>query len=315
MLWDTATGPSLWDGCRSNRIGGTNQEEAAIQQMNPHARWRLEFAHSLSSRLRHYAGIDAIVVAGSVARGYTDAYSDLELILYWAKAPGLDLQEAIVADLKAGHRYPAIDPGHQSALVVDGFPVDLWHKTAAEHGAVIDTVLKEHSIDLHASNVMDTIRTCIPLFGAEVVQPLKERAAAYPEELAVRFLQTYLPHFHLRQLNLAAHRENPTAYYSILSAIQSSLFLSLLALNQSYFPTFKWIYPRLAELPRLPQQAGARLRQILSDEPLRAAAQLRTLLTETLGMVEAAYPHLDTAYPRYGLDQEARAYTEVPGRS
>lgn len=277
--------------------------------MNAQARWRLDLARTLSTRLRHFAGVQAIVVGGSVARGYSDAYSDLELLLYWDHAPGPDVRQTIVTDLRAEFRYPAIDPGHASALLIDGFPVDLWHNTVASADAAMDVVLLTYSIDLDASNVLDTLRACIPLYGAELVQQWKQRVQAYPEELAIRFLQTYLPHFHLRQLNLAARRDNPTAFYSIMSAIQCSLFLVLLALNQSYFPTFKWMYHRLDGMPLAPTQLASRLRQMFHEPPLCAAGQLHDVLTETLALVEAQYPQLDTAFTRYGLSQTPRAYT------
>jgi hypothetical protein len=156
--------------------------------------------------------------------------------------------------------------------------------------------------------VLDTIRACIPLYGADLAQQWKNRVQAYPEELAIRFLQTYLPHFHLRQLNLAVRRDNPTALYSILSAIQCSLFLVLLALNRSYFPTFKWMYHVLDGMSIAPPQIGSRLRRIFQELPLDAATQLRHVLTETLAIAEAQYPQLDTTFARYGLDQTPRAY-------
>lgn len=276
--------------------------------MNHHARWRLDLARDLSTNLYRYAGIQAIVVGGSVARGYSDAFSDLELMLFWDKAPALDVRHEIIADLRAEYRYPDIDSGHDTALLIRGVPVDLWHNTVAGEYAAMDTVLHEYSLDLTASNVLDTVRTCIPLYGEDLVQQWKERVQEYPEELAARFLQTYLPHFHLRQLNLAARRNNPTAFYHILSDIQCSLFLILLALNRSYFPTYKWMYHSLVGMPTGPRQIAARLRQMFHEPPLRAATQLHAVLAETLAIVEAHYPQVDTAFAHYGLDQTPRAY-------
>ena len=94
--------------------------------MNGHVRWRLDRARTLSAQLRRFAGIQAIVVGGSVAPGYSDAYSDLELLLYWDQAPSPDLQHALVADLRAEFRYPTIDPGHDSALFLSRCP---WRDT------------------------------------------------------------------------------------------------------------------------------------------------------------------------------------------
>jgi hypothetical protein len=277
--------------------------------MNAHAQWRLEFAHTLSTQLQQFAEIEAIAVLGSVARGYSDAYSDLELLLVWKELPSPDQQSILLRALQAEYRYPKFDPGYQSAFRIQGIPVDLWHTTIAQEEAVIHSVMHDFSLDLVANNRLDTLRSCIPLYGADQARDWKARIQAYPRELALGFLQIYIPHFHLRQLNLAAHRDNPTAFYHTLSAIHCSLFLVLLALNEFYFPTFKWMYPALQRMPRTPLQLAQRLRFMFDEPPIQAAAQLRAVLTETVDMVEAAYPDLDTSYTRYGLDQEPQAFT------
>lgn len=176
---------------------------------------------------------------------------------------------------------------------------------------MVRPVLVDYSLDLVANNRLDIMRWCIPLRGDELAQRWQAMSQEYPEELVIGFLQTYLPHFHLRQLNLAAHRDNPTRFYHTLSDIQCSLFLVLLALNQAYFPTFKWIYPSLASLPIGPERVGARLERMYHQPPIGAAARMREVLAETLAIVEARYPQLDTAYPRYGLDQAAQSYESV----
>jgi predicted nucleotidyltransferase len=277
--------------------------------MNVQAQWRLDFAHALSTQLRQFAGIETVAVLGSVARGYSDQYSDLELLLVWKELPSSEQQSTLLRALQAEFRYPAFDPGYQSAFRIQGIPVDLWHTTIAQEEAVIHTVLHDFSLDLVANNRLDTLLSCIPLYGAAHADDWKTRIKAYPSELALRFIQTYIPHFHLRQLNLAARRTNPTAFYATLSAIQCSLFLVLLALNKSYFPTFKWMYPALGQLPHTPHQIAARLHSMFQEPPTQAAERLGTVLVETLEMVETRYPQIDTAYPRYGLDQEPLAYS------
>jgi len=277
--------------------------------MNSHAQWRLEFAQTLSTHLQQFADFQVIAALGSVARGYSDAYSDLELLLVWKELPNPAQQSVLLQALHAEHRYPAFDPGYQSAFRIQGIPVDLWHTTIAQEEAVIHAVLHDLSLDLVANNRLDTLCSCIPLYGAAQVAEWKTRIQAYPRELALRFTQAYVRHFHLRQLNLAAHRDNPTTFYHTLSDIHCSLFLVLLALNTSYFPTFKWMYPALRRMPSTPLQIAERLQSMFYEPPLQAAAQLRAILSETLDMVERAYPQLDTSYPRYGLDQEPQIFT------
>jgi hypothetical protein len=70
------------------------------------------------------------------------------------------------------------------------------------------------------------------------------------------------------------------------------------------------MYPTLRRLPTTPNKLAARLHSMFDEPPIQAAAQLRAILSETLDIVETAYPQLDTSYPRYGLDQEPQALTD-----
>ena len=283
--------------------------------MNGEVRWRLDFGRDLSERLARFqqpGGIRASAIGGSVARGLSDVYSDLELILLWEKAPDPPTRQEIMTALGAEYRLPAADPGHDSSLAVQGIPVDLWHLTIAVEEATLRQVLDEYSLDLVASNRLDTFRNCIPLFGHDLLNEWKARIEQYPDELTIRFLRTYLPHFHLRQLNLVARRDNPTAYFHTLTDIQCSLYLILLALNHVYFPTFKWMYPIMETFAVSPKNLTARLRRMFEVPPLEAAGQLQTLLAETLAIMEEHYPQIDTAFARYSLDQAPQIFSAPP---
>lgn len=272
-------------------------------RMNQHAKWRLELAQNLSEQLSNFSGVHAVAAGGSVARGYADAYSDLELLVYWNQQPDAETRLAVFNCLNAERRYPKMDMGYDSAYLIDGFPVDVWHRTMEQEEAAANKVLDGFSTDLDAGNVLDTMRFAIPLYGADYLEPIKERIEQYPDELAVEFLKRFLPHFHLRQLLYAARRDNPTAFYSILNSILDGLFIVLLAMNRSYFPTYKWFYKRLAELPIVPEQIDFRLRQLYLESPLSAVKQLKAILEETVVLVEQLYPQVDTAFVRYGLEQ------------
>src|SRR5215218_7491667 len=129
--------------------------------MNAHVQWRLEFARTLSTELQQFADIQTIAVLGSVARGYSDAYSDLELLLVWNQLPSPDEQSTLLRALHADHRYPTFDPGYQSAFRIQGIPVDLWHTTIAQEETFLHTVLHDLSLDLVANNRLDTLQASI----------------------------------------------------------------------------------------------------------------------------------------------------------
>ena len=277
---------------------------------NPHAQWRLEFAHEISQKLSGYPGIRAIIAGGSVARGYADEYSDLELPLYWNELPGDALRLAIAADLGADFLYPYNGPANEDNLLIHGFQVDLWHNTVQQEEQVFEKVLREHDMDAGDSNFMDTVRFCIPLYGEDIIATWKEKAAIYPEALARLQVEQALNGLQATHLAILAQRGNPTLFYGQVSQIQQQVFLMLLALNRRYFPTYKWMYPTLAEMTVKPVNIESRLRRAFTCDPLEAAEDTMRVVEETLRLVQEQFPQLDVSPVRSQLKMTRVAHRD-----
>jgi len=284
-----------------------------MQTLDQHGQWRLALARQISKRLRPFHGIQAMVVGGSVARGYADAYSDLEIPLFWDALPSDEVRHAIVVELDAEFLYPYNGPALEDNLLVKGFQVDLWHATVAAEDAVIAGVLNDFNMDLGASNFMDTLRSCIPLSGDAIIARWKQLAAHYPDGLAARNIQGCLVDFNLKQLDLAVQRNNPTVFFHTLSMLQANLFMVLLALNRAYYPTLKWIYPTLQSFAIVPTGIVTRLQQMFQVPPGRALDEMRGLLLETLDLIEKHEPQIDTATARQQV-MHVRAAVQTPVR-
>jgi hypothetical protein len=279
-----------------------------------HITWRLDIARRLAVHTSTFPGVRAIAVGGSVARGYADAYSDLEMPIIWDSLPGDDTRHALVAALGAEFLYGYDGPSLEDQLLMRGFQVDLWHATVAGEESVLDRVLRGFSTDLGDSNFMDTVQTCIPLYGEDIIRGWKERAQDYPDELALRAIRERLPAFQISQLAVAARRGNPTEFYAGLCQLQQALFLVLLALNRSYFPTFKWMYRVLESLAVKPDDVAQRLRRAFAVPYPEAAADTARLLDETLALVEQRFPQIDTSRPRRRLAYTRAAYEKPPAQ-
>ena len=261
---------------------------------NPHTQWRLDVARKLAEQIRVFPGVQAIVVGGSVARDYADAYSDLELPIFWDELPTdatrLALVDALHGEFLHGYDGPALE----DQLLIDGFQVDLWHNTVAAEEVVFKAVLEDYSTDFGDSNFMDTIRACIPLYGDAIIQRWKRQAAQYPDALALKNIQQHISAFDAAQLAVLAYRDNPTVFYTAISRLQEAIFLVLLALNRLYFPTFKWMYQVLATMSIKPVDVEQRFRQAFRLPYDDAVQNTTHLLHETLALVECHFPHLDT---------------------
>jgi hypothetical protein len=276
-------------------------DEEIMSNTDSHGEWRLEAARQIARRLRGFEGLRAIIVAGSVARGYADEYSDLELPLFWDELPSDATRHAVIRALEADFLHPYNGPAQEDNLLINGFQVDLWQCTVPFEEDTLDDVLQRYTTDLGASNFMDTVRTCIPLAGEGLIANWKQRASAYPEPLAVRNIQEQLPHFEIGHLMIHALRDNPALVYERISEMQQHLFLVLLALNHAYFPGPKWLYRTIEALPVQPAQAAQRMRRVFQLGQVQAVQAMIDLLGETLVLVEQAYPQIDVAPARCAL--------------
>ena len=278
---------------------------------NPHAAWRLKVARQVASRLAGVRDVRAIAVAGSVARGLADAYSDVELLVLWDQLPDDAVRHAIAADLGAEFLYPYDGPAHEDNLRRGDLQVDLQHSTVAHEEATIVRVLEDYSLDEADVHFMDTLRTCVPLHGGEILAPWKERARQYPDPLARRMIARHIDGFWGGHLTVHAARDNPLVYYAALCALQERLFWVLLALNGMYYPTRKWLFHYLARMAIAPTRAAERLRRSFTVPPAEAAAEMERLMSETLDLVATRYPEMEVAPARQRLAAR-RAPLEPP---
>ncbi len=261
---------------------------------NLHIKWRIDLSQHLAKRLVTFEGIKAIVIAGSVARGYADEYSDVEIPIFWETLPDDTIRHTIVATLNADFLYTYDGPAREDQLLIKGVQVDLWHIAITHEEAILDAVLHEHHFDLSSLNALDTIRSCIPLYGEEIVRGWRLRAQEYPDRLAEKIIQEHIASFGIGELFIMAQRKNPSAFYAQLSFLQQEIFLVLMALNRSYFPTFKWLYHSLESMQIKPEAIGHRFRQAFEVSYEETITDTKLILEETLHLVERQFPHIDT---------------------
>jgi len=281
---------------------------------NPHIVWRMDVARGIASRLASLGGMRAIAVGGSVARGLADSYSDLEMLLIWEEQPTDAVRHAIVVDLGATFLYDYNGPACEDNLLLDGLQVDFWHNTVAHEEAVLDAVLEGYSTDEGDSNFLDTVRACLPLYGHGILARWKDGARGYPDELATRVITRHIGGFWSGHLEAHAHRDNPTAYYAALCALQEHLFWVLLALNREYYPSQKWLYAYLERMATAPPDVAARLRCTFSAPADVAGEEMLRLMSETLDLVEGRFPEVNTGPARRRLGVR-RTPLQPPGVS
>jgi hypothetical protein len=228
--------------------------------------------------------------------------------LFWEALPDDALRQEIAADLGATYLCGYDGPAYEDQLLIGGFQVDFWHSTVAAEERVLDEVLLDCDTDLGSSNFLDTVRSCIPLYGEAILARWKARARAYPDELAVRAIEESMARLDRGHVEVHAARDNPTMVYAAIAALQQQAFLILLALNRSYFPSYKWLYRSLEGMSVKPAAVESRFRRAYTGPLEPAIADTLAVVDETLALVEVLVPQIDTAPARRRLAAPRRVY-------
>ena len=122
--------------------------------MNEASRWRLEMARAIAPVYTTDPRVRAVIVAGSVARGFADAYSDVEIGVFWEEFPAPE--ELQVAMERSRGTAWELDPHDAEKddvwyeeYAVDGLKIDLRHMTAARLDQVLTAVIEAGPTAVH----------------------------------------------------------------------------------------------------------------------------------------------------------------------
>ena len=173
---------------------------------------------------------------------------------------------------------------------------------------VIESIIKDFEIDLGNSNFMDTIRTCIPLFGEKIINEWKEKVKIYPNKLAIKNIEKSLETIDNTQVMLFIQRDNPTLLYEYIVNLQKNIYLIILALNSQYFPTFKWMYNSFETFNIKPRNIEQRFRHVFECSPNEAFETVSSIITETIVLINKIYPEINTDIVKDRMNTSRKVY-------
>jgi predicted nucleotidyltransferase len=253
----------------------------------------------------HYAaisGVSAVLLCGSVARGWADGWSDIELLVCGDAVPSLEVREQLARALGAtGRRVFPSDEGAEEELAIGGVKVDLAFMTmAAVRGIIEDvTVRADPSPRKHA--MVAGIRDAVVLQGGPEVGRWRMQAGIYPEALRIELIRRNLVFGPQWWLEMLAARDDVLALHVLLGRVGQALVSIALALNRTYAvsDSGKWAMRQATGLAVAPDGFAERLRQMLLAEPRVAVAKAGELIAEMLDLVREHAPEV-------AVDQVAR---------
>jgi hypothetical protein len=294
--------------------------------MNEATEWRAELGRRVAEAYVQDKKLAAAALGGSVARGWADRYSDVEVFVFWREAPAE--KERLAAVERAGGRievYWAVPPrpSEYRALVtrthgrmgqIWPYEDEEWSEHFFVHGVAIGVsgfltetveqylvdVVKQADATDRKQILLSTVQHGQPLYGEERLVDWRNRAA-YPDHLAKSIISSLLAYDDSWAASeMLAARQDLLALYPLLIHLADKILRILLALNHTYLPDprFKWLVRLAGQLQYRPSGLAQRLKDVFQMEPMPAAGELQHLFEETLQLVETQMPQIDTEAAR-----------------
>lgn len=266
----------------------------------------LALAEQIVSTYIDSPSIKAVMVGGSVSRGYADRYSDLEIGVFWSDSPMEAERKSAVEsvggklltfDESPRNELYALDEAAIRGNTYRGTAmVSTQHLTVAEMEKGLVDVLDSYDTSLDNLALMAAVRDGIPLHGDDLLRAWQGRVAAYPTELAIKIIQENLwfgPWFCAESY---AGRDDILVLNQHFLWIEQNMLQVLAALNRTYYPSpeHKWIDQLIAGMKLSPPDLASRLKQVFRVEPLEGWHLLKALIYETLDLIELHLPEVNT---------------------
>ncbi|MCU0492312.1 MAG: nucleotidyltransferase domain-containing protein [Chloroflexaceae bacterium] len=288
-------------------------------------KWRVMQAQRIGALYTANPNVAAVVLGGSAGRGHADAYSDIELGVFWLSPPSDAERRTVIeqsgTDLLRSYPFDPLEHVWEDDLSLgrsapdhanSGVLMEVIHTTTARVQQTLDAVLLHHDPDEGKQNIIAGVLAGQPLHNEPLLQHWKAQAASYPTELAEAVVRRHaqIDHFWRWRMWLA-RGPNLLMLYQSYAQVQQKLLHTLLGLNRVYYAGFKWLDVVAAQLHHAPPDLVSRLRAVFQVEPAEGAGQLKALVEETYDLLEQHMPQLDVERLRR-IFRYQRPVWEVP---
>ena len=277
--------------------------------MNQMSRAGVKVAQSLARMYASNQKVRAVLVGGSVSRGYADEYSDLEIGVFWETPP--DDIERKNAALRMGGEIWKFDPGSEERASehIGLSELTLGSKRYTGTAMVSPIHLTVETADVWIAALIDSLDTSpqkcefasairygIPLYGCNLVQRWKKKVTRFPDRLAIKLVQQNMwmgPWF-----NWSAYttRTDHLVMAQHLVWMQQSIVNMLAALNREFVfsKEYKWLDQFLDRLHIKPDNCAKRLRATFETrDRVRAVREIVEVGMEVLDLIALHLPEVN----------------------
>lgn len=246
----------------------------------------------------------AILLVGSAATGDADAYSDLDLIVYYDRVPPAEVVANTPRELGA-ERYRSTswsdgsgepdEHGYGERYEIAGIECQVGLGSLGSLERLIAQVVVDLDLSEERLKILSGLHEGLPLHGRELIEEWRRRSA-HTEALQRALIEkrwTFFPWWYFQE---RLRTRDATAWrHEVLAQSVYRLVGVLAAVNGIYFSTFEFKRAGtfVSRLEVAPPDLAARLESLFSSDEGRSIDDLERLVTETQGLVAARFPDLD----------------------
>ena len=241
----------------------------------------------------------AALVAGSVASGTADEWSDVDLILFYDAWPGAEAIAAVRASLDPSDHVvlggDADGDVYLEQFRVDGVACQLVHQTIDAWRASAATVLVDLDTSSPTQKALGGLHAGVVLHGDAVIAQLRGEAA-YPSALRSAMVRDHRDVFPLWRLRGMGSRDAELWQRGQLVAGFENVLGMLAGVNEVYFSTFQLKHTRalVSSFRVAPPDLVDRMERALVAPMHEAVLELERVVDETSAIVREALPRLNS---------------------
>jgi len=249
--------------------------------------------------------VAAVLVAGSVARGLADDFSDIELDVYWAAPPTDEERTAAVEGAGWERVYAEVDDDEWAdGYLVDGVKVDTSGFVTSTIEGHLDAVLERSDTEPERQVRITALLDGRALHGRPVIEAWRSRCRDYPTGLALAMVDAAMELRPRERLEMLAARDDVLLLHRDLVDSAQRILDALFAVNRVYVPHpfHKWLDWEASLLAHVPTDVVPRLRRLLVAPPHLAVQELCALTIETFDLIERLLPGADLTQARASFE-------------
>jgi hypothetical protein len=278
--------------------------------MNEAINQRLILARQIAPVYIQNPKAQAIAVTGSVARGWADLHSNLEISIFWSETPSEAESQAARESMETLILRPHRNERWLERGELEGIKIELNQILVEMVEQYLAEVIDHYDPAVEKQRLLASIQHGLPLHGASLIEAWQLRAASYPPQLAQAMIRQNL------QFNgswatreTLIERDDLLPLYDLYCQVERQILGILFGLNRLYLshPNGKWLERLVREMSLCPPALVVRLKQVFRLAPRSGARLLQELLDETLSLVETHMPEIDTAEAREALGKPQQA--------